>query len=69
MTNQQGTHLYFELKCESCLINNELWQNHKKDPMNVRMWVNENEICVFYYIECGILNLNSIPNGDMPLII
>ncbi len=69
MTSQQGTHLYFELKCKSCLINKDLWQKHKKDPMNVRMWVNESEKCVFYYIEYGISDLNSIPNGDMPFII
>lgn len=37
--------------------------------MNVRMWVNESERCVSYYIEYGILDLNSIPNGDMPFII
>jgi hypothetical protein len=33
------------------------------------MWVNESEKCVFYYIEYGISDLNSIPNGDMPFII
>ncbi len=38
-------------------------------PHPLGMWVNENERCVFYYIEYGILDLNSIPNGDMPFII
>jgi hypothetical protein len=33
------------------------------------MWVNESERCVFYYIEYGILDLNSIPTGNMPFII
>jgi hypothetical protein len=69
MTSQQGTHLYFELKCESYFINKELWQKHKKDPMNVPMWVNESERCVIYYIQYGMLDLNSTPNGDMPFII
>jgi len=38
----------------------ELWQNHRKDPISVRMWVLN---LVFYYVEHAFLNLN-IPNQD-----
>jgi hypothetical protein len=29
----------------------ELWQKHRKDPINVRMWVLKNFDSVFYYVE------------------
>jgi hypothetical protein len=47
----------------------KLWQKHKKNPMNVHMWVNENKESMFYGNEYGIWDLISMLDGDISFTI
>jgi hypothetical protein len=40
-------------------LTNELWQKHRKDPINVRMWVLENLNSIFFYVQHVPMDLNS----------
>jgi len=45
---------------------NEVWKKHRKDPINVRMWVLENIDLVFYYVQHALLDLNFQTQDDTP---
>jgi predicted cupin superfamily sugar epimerase len=45
---------------------NEVWQNHRKDPINVKMWLLENIDLVFYYVQHATLDLNLHTQDDTP---
>jgi hypothetical protein len=45
---------------------NELWQKHPKDPMNVQIWIMENLNSIFYYVEHAPMELNLPSQDDAP---
>jgi hypothetical protein len=47
-------------------ITYELLQKHPKDPVSVRMWVMENPISIFYYVEHAPMDLNLPSQDDTP---
>jgi hypothetical protein len=44
----------------------ELWQKHRKDPINVKMWVLKNLNLVFFYVQHAPMDLNSQTWDDTP---
>lgn len=47
----------------------EMWQKHPKDPMSVRMWMQENPNSVFFYQEHCDFDLNMISPTEIPFTI